>query len=92
MHSERAHPNYITIWFWLVGLALGSVLVGLLPLPQPLTIVLIFAAATVKALLVALYYMHLRFEHLLIYGLVIFPLLLFAILLLVLFPDITFHA
>lgn len=92
MHGDKTHPNYTTIWFWLLGLALGSVLVGLLPLPHQFTIVLIFAAATVKALLVALYYMHMRFEHLLIYGLVIFPLLLFAILLCVLFPDIAFHA
>ena len=44
-----------------------------------------------KAVLVALYYMHLRFERLLIYSLVLVPLAVFAILLLVLLPDIAWH-
>jgi caa(3)-type oxidase subunit IV len=81
------HPNYVAIWYWLIGLALGSVLVSALPLPHPLVLVIIFAAAFVKAWLVALYYMHLRFEHLLIFSLVVVPLAFFGILLLVLFYD-----
>lgn len=92
--SEPAHthPNYVAIWYWLVGLALVSVLLSALPIPHGLTLVIIFAVAFVKALLVALYYMHLRFEQLLIYSLVLVPLAFFLILLLVLVPDIAFHA
>lgn len=90
--SEQTHPNYLAIWYWLVGLALVSVLVSALPLPHGLILVMIFAAAVVKALLVALYYMHLRFEQLLITSLVLVPLAFFLILLLVLFPDIALHA
>jgi cytochrome c oxidase subunit 4 len=82
------HPNYIAVWYWLIGLALGSVLVSTLPLPHTWITVIIFAVALVKAVLVALYFMHLKFERRLIYCLVFSPLLLFAILLLVLFPDI----
>ena len=91
MATASAHPNYLTVWFWLVGLAVASVLVSALPLPHRLIIGLIFVAATVKALLVALYYMHLKFEQLLISALVLIPLVLFGILLLVLFPDIAFR-
>ena len=87
-HSVSTHhPNYVAIWFWLIGLALGSVLISALPLPHTWTLVIIFVAAFVKAWLVALYYMHLRFERLLILSLVIVPLVFFAILLGILFYD-----
>lgn len=89
--TAHHHPNYVAIWYWLVGLALVSVLVSALPLPHALVLVLIFTAAFVKAVLVALYYMHLRFERLLIYFLVFVPLVSFVILLLVLISDITLH-
>ena len=88
-HSAQTHhhPNYVVIWYWLIGLAIGSVLISALPLPHTMTVVIIFAAAFVKAWLVALYYMHLKFERLLIVSLVVIPLAFFAILLLVLFYD-----
>ncbi len=83
------HPNYVLIWYWLLGLALVSVLLSALPIPQAVTLFLIFAAACVKAVLVALYYMHLRFESVLIIALLLVPILLFIALLLVVFFDIT---
>jgi cytochrome c oxidase subunit 4 len=89
--TAHHHPNYVTIWYWLVGLALVSVFSSALPLPHELVLVLIFSAALVKAVLVALYYMHLRFEQLLIYFLVLVPLVSFFILLLVLLADLTLH-
>ena len=67
-------------------------MISFLPLPHPLIIVLFFATPAVKAVLVALYYMHLRFERLLIHSLVLVPLAFFAILLLVLLPDIALHS
>jgi cytochrome c oxidase subunit IV len=86
--TAHRHPHYVVIWYWLVGLALVSVVVSSLPVPQALATVLIFAAAVVKALLVALYYMHLRSERLLLYALVLVPLVFLATLVLVLLPDI----
>jgi cytochrome c oxidase subunit 4 len=85
------HPNYVLVWYWLLGLALASVLVSALPLSHTLTVVLIFSAALVKALLVALYFMHLRFEGWPIYALALVPLVLFGTLLLVLFPEIAYR-
>jgi len=88
MTGERRHPNYVAVWYWLLGLALVSVSLSVLPLSHTFTVVLVFAAATAKAWLVALYYMHLRFERWLIYALALVPLVLFGILLLVLLPEI----
>ncbi len=91
MAGERAHPNYVAVWFWLVGLMLASVAFGYLSFSQSATVFVIFAIAAVKAVLVALNFMHLRFERLLIYSLAIVPLVLFFILMAVLFPDIAFR-
>jgi len=85
--AQTHHPNYVAIWYWLIGLALASVLISALPLPHTLTLVIIFAVAFVKAWLVALYYMHLRFERLLIFCLVAVPLAFFVILLAVMYYD-----
>lgn len=91
MAGEKAHPNYVAVWFWLVGLMVASVAISLLPISESATVVVIFTIAVVKAVLVALNFMHLRFERLLIYSLAIVPLLLFFILTAVLFPDIASH-
>jgi caa(3)-type oxidase subunit IV len=47
--------------------------------------------AAVKAVLVALNYMHLKFEQLLICAMAIVPLVIFLILWVVLYPDIALH-
>ena len=91
MTAERVHPNYVTIWVWLVVLLVAGVLATRLPLGKSAINNLIFAIAAVKAVLVALNYMHLRSESWLIYALAIIPVLLVVALTLVLFPDIVFH-
>ena len=91
MAGERAHPNYVAVWFWLVGLMVASVAISLLPFSESATVVVIFTIAAVKAVLVALNFMHLKFERLLIYSLATVPLVLFFILMAVLFPDIAFR-
>jgi caa(3)-type oxidase subunit IV len=88
MTGEYTHSKYVVVWYWLLGLALASVLVSALPVSHTLIVVLVFGAATVKALLVALYYIHLRFEPRLVYALALVPLVLFGVLLLVLLPEI----
>ncbi len=91
MAGEKAHPNYVAVWFWLVGLMVASVAISLFHFSESATVVVIFTIAAVKAVLVALNFMHLRFERLLIYSLAIVPLVLFFILTAVLFPDIALH-
>jgi cytochrome c oxidase subunit 4 len=61
---EHQIPNYMAIFWWL--LALTIVEVGWALLPHRSELVLaggIVAAAIVKAVLVALYFMHLKFER-----------------------------
>ena len=91
MTTEQARPNYVAIWVWLVVLMLAGVLITLLPLDRSAVVGLIFAVATVKAVLVALNYMHLKSESWLIYALAIVPVLLVVAMILVLFPDIVRH-
>jgi cytochrome c oxidase subunit IV len=62
-HAEKhAHPNYIGIWFALAALTAVELGVAFLPWPKVTLILLLIGLALWKALLVALYYMHLRFE------------------------------
>ena len=91
MTTERVHPNYVTLWVWLVVLLVAGVLAPRLPMGKSAINNLIFAIAAVKAVLVALNYMHLRSESWLIYALAIIPVLLVVALTFVLFPDIVFH-
>ena len=69
----------------------AGVLASYLPLGRPAVVGLIFTIAAVKALLVALYYMHLKFERGVIYAMAIVPVVLVVILTFLLFPDFVFH-
>jgi caa(3)-type oxidase subunit IV len=88
---ERAHPSYVGIWVWLVLLMVAGVLASRLPLAHSAVVTLIFAIAAVKAGLVALYYMGLRFERGVIYAMALVPLALVVILTFLLLPDFVFH-
>jgi hypothetical protein len=60
-------------------------------LPAVTTNVILFAIATVMALLVVFQYMGIKMEGVLIYATIITPLVLFALLVFVLIPDISIH-
>jgi caa(3)-type oxidase subunit IV len=91
MTPERAHPNYVAVWVWLVVLMIAGVLATYLPLAKSAVVFLIFLIAAVKALLVALNYMHLKFEGPLLWAIAAVPVLLVLGLTLLLFPDFVFH-
>lgn len=88
MAHKGARPNYLAVWLWLVGLLIGSVVLSSLPIARGIAVFLIFAAASVKAALVALNYMHLKFEQLLICAMAIIPVAIFFVLWVVLYPDV----
>ena len=56
------HPKYMLIWLYLAILTLLEVLVAFLAIPKWMIVVSLLIMAVWKALLVALYYMHLKFE------------------------------
>jgi caa(3)-type oxidase subunit IV len=92
MTTGRAHPNYTAVWIWLLallGVGLGA---SLVPGARAVGLVVIFATAIAKALLVALNFMHLRFESGLIYAIALIPLVFVAILAVALFPDFVWQA
>ena len=65
-HDAPAHPQprYMLIFWWLLGLTIAEVLLAThLQIPEASKILLLVSLAIVKALLVALYFMHLKFER-----------------------------
>ena len=70
---------------------MAGVLASPVPLSRTAIVGLIFMIAALKALLVALYYMHVKFERGVIYAMAIVPVVLVVILTFLLFPDFVFH-
>lgn len=61
--AAHAEPNYLGVWLGLFVLTVAEVGVAFLSgLPKSVIILMLVGMAIWKALLVALYYMHLRFE------------------------------
>ena len=77
--SHAATRQYLWIWGWLAGLMLLSVGVSELPLAPHLIAWIILGFSTAKAVLVALYYMHLKQDRKLLSFVAAFPLLLIVL-------------
>lgn len=90
MAGDARRPNYLLVWVWLVGLLIVSI-VSSFVLPKSAALFLIFLVALIKAILVLLNYMHLKFEKPVLYALVIVPLLIVIVLIFALFPDFVFR-
>ncbi len=85
--QHARHPNYIAVW---VGLAILTALelgVAFLPWPKRTIVLILIGLAIWKALLVALYYMHLRFEPNRVRILAVAPLPLAVILVLAVITE-----
>ncbi len=65
-HADgHTHPRYMLVWLWLAILTAAEVaVVWFTALPKSWVVVALLIMAVWKALLVALYFMHLRFEPL----------------------------
>ena len=75
-------PNYMAIWGVLLVLTIAEVLVAFFSgMPKWILIVLLLILALWKALLVALYYMHLKFEPKKLWLIAVSPIPLIIILL-----------
>ena len=86
-HSE---PRYFLIWFILLALTVGEVGYAFLDLPKIWLAVGLIIMAIWKALLVALYYMHLRYEPRRLWGLAASPLPLAVIMVLAVITEYGF--
>ena len=96
MTARTIHPNYLVIGIWLAGLMLLGVLLSelsghALPLPRWGVVSLILVLSTIKASLVALYYMHLQSDRRLLAFVAVAPLLLIVLALSVVFASRFVH-
>lgn len=64
METTHQRPNYILIWVYLFVLTVIEVAAAFLSgIPKQWLILILLALAVWKALLVAMYFMHLKFER-----------------------------
>lgn len=85
--EEGKQPNYMLVWAGLAVLTLIEVGVAFLGFSKNVTMIILVGLAFWKALLVAMYYMHLRFEPPRLVVMVLAPLPLAAILILAALTD-----
>jgi cytochrome c oxidase subunit 4 len=85
------HPNYMAIFWWLLGLTIAELAAATIPsgpaYPYAAKVFLLVGMALGKAALVAAYFMHLRFERSTLSLIAVTPLILCVFLLFMLFPD-----
>ncbi len=85
--GEHKHPNYMAIFWYLAILTVTEIAVIYAPLAKLTIGVLLCALALGKAVLVAMYFMHLRFETRTLGMLAITPLAIATLLVFLLLPD-----
>lgn len=86
--TAHAQPNYIGVFWWLLGLTILEIAVIYTPIAKLAIAVLLVAMAMSKATLVALYFMHLKFETRTLGVIALTPFVLCLFLILMLLPDI----
>ncbi|MEX2530842.1 MAG: cytochrome C oxidase subunit IV family protein [Gemmatimonadota bacterium] len=86
-NGETAHPPYLFIWGVLAVLMFAKVGVSLVGMARWMSVTLLVMISFLSALLVALYYMHLRFEPRKLWVLAAIPLPLIVILLALVMQD-----
>ncbi|MEX2528745.1 MAG: cytochrome C oxidase subunit IV family protein [Gemmatimonadota bacterium] len=86
-NGEKAHPPYMLIWGILAILMFAKVGVSLVGMPKWLSVALLVMISLASALLVALYYMHLKFEQKRLWVLAAIPIPLIVIFILVVVQE-----
>jgi cytochrome c oxidase subunit 4 len=89
MTTAHTEPNYIGVFWWLLGLTILEIAVIYVPMARLIVVILLIGLALSKAALVAMYFMHLKFERVTLGVIAITPLILCVFLILMLLPDIT---
>jgi cytochrome c oxidase subunit IV len=86
---EHEEPNYIAIFVYLAILTGVELVVYAVGLPQVAKVGLLVALAFAKAVLVAMYFMHLAIERKVLAVIAIIPIILVTFLCFMLLPDLT---
>ncbi len=86
--AEHKKPNYYMIWLYLAVLTAAEVGVAFISqIPKQVLILILLAMAVWKAVLVALYYMHLKFEPKRLWWIALSPLPLAVILVVIVLME-----
>lgn len=86
--SDHVRPNYVLIWLYLFVLTVAEVALAFeLPISRNMKLLLLLALAVWKALLVAMYFMHLKFERWRLRAIFIVPIPLAFILVLAVITE-----
>ncbi|HVA76660.1 MAG TPA: cytochrome C oxidase subunit IV family protein [Candidatus Binataceae bacterium] len=91
-HAEHSGPSYIAVFIYLSVLTGVELLVYAMNFPTDLKIGLLVALALAKAVLVAMYFMHLATEHKGLWVIAATPMVLVAFCYLMLRPDLSKRA
>ncbi len=89
MAEAHREPNYWLVLVWLAVLTAAEVTVVLIDPPTLTKGILLVGMALSKALLVALYFMHLKFETSTLMMIAVTPLIICTFLVFMLMPDLT---
>ena len=90
--GHKEHPKYINIFWWLVALTIIEIAVAIPEYAPLLKGILLIGLACSKALLVANYFMHLKFEKRTLAIIVMTPFIICVLLVFALMPDLTSDA
>lgn len=88
-NGHKEHPKYMNIFWWLAGLTIVEIAVAIPDYSTVLKAILLIGLACGKAILVANYFMHLKFERKTLAIIVITPFLICVLLVFALMPDLT---
>ena len=84
--------TYLRVYGWLLALTVLEVGMVWLGWPRAVLAIMLVATALAKALLIALFFMHLKSERLGVWLLPGVPVVLGMVFVLALFPDLVWHA
>ena len=87
-HEAHAEPNYLAVFGWLFVLTVIEVGIIFLPIPKLMIAAGLVILAVVKASLVAIYFMHLKFEKVVIWWIAVIPAILCVFLIFMLIPEL----
>jgi cytochrome c oxidase subunit IV len=89
VHDDHHETNYIAVFIYLSILTGIELVVYAMSLPQVLRVSLLIALAWAKAVIVAMYFMHLAMERRGLWIIAITPVVLVTFLCFMLLPDLT---
>ena len=90
--GHKEHPKYMNIFWWLLALTIIEVAIAIPEYNTILKAILLIGLACSKAILVANYFMHLKFERKTLAIIVLTPFLICVLLVFALMPDLTSDA